>query len=316
MGLRRLSASEIGQTGWVPGDSSSKFRFSLVIATLQDDGELECCLASMPAPADGPDFEVVVVDQNGDGRLDDVVRRHAENLEIVHVRVDFRGLNRARNVGARVARGEWLGFPDDDCQLFPDTLLALERLIADPTVGVATGRTVDTSGASSVLRWRRQSCDFGRWTMFGCLTEAVFFVQRSVFMRAGGFDERFGPGAAFPAAEGIELMDRLFALMENRRACYDPAIRMRHPQKVPPWNRWAAARFHAYAIGAGAVVAKRPSPHLIYWGARIVAGALARALFSRGWKRAAYAARARGFFTGLLRGTRVFYFAEWRNCAR
>jgi glycosyltransferase involved in cell wall biosynthesis len=284
----------------------SDFRYSLVIATLDDDGDLALCLDSLAQQQNMPAFEVIIVDQNGDDHLSAVVQSFASRLSIQHERVDFRGASRARNFGARIARGKWLGFPDDDCQLLPDALHQVERRAIDPLLQVITGQTIDEHGAPNVLRWKQQSTYFSRWNMFGCLTEATLFVQREVFLAVGGFDERFGPGARYPAAEGIELMNRLFAELKPGQACYEPAIKMRHPSKFPPWTRWAAERFHSYAIGDGALIAKNPHPHMLNWGLRTLVSATLQTVSLDGWRSAAFAAR----LAGMLRGFFAFNLAR------
>jgi glycosyltransferase involved in cell wall biosynthesis len=289
--------------------SAKAFRYSLVIATLHDDGDLEKCFKSMLTLAEGPTFEVIVIDQNGDDRLVDLVRRFADSLSIVHERVTFRAACRARNLGVRLAKGTWVGFPDDDCQLMPDTMKEVERLTIHPQARVVTGQTVDTSGAPNVLRWKQEPINFTRWTMFGCLTEATLFVRRDAFLKVGGFDERFGPGARFPAAEGIDLINRLFADLGDGYgvACYSPRIRMIHPTKIPPWNRWAVSRFHAYACGDGGLIAKNLQLHMLYWGARTIVASSLQALSMRGWRSVAFAARLAGLFKGFFAGLLAFH---------
>lgn len=276
-------------------------RYSLIIATLHDQGDLALCLASLASQVDAPDFEVIIVDQNGDDRLVSLVETYADRLALVHLQVDFRNACRARNLGASQARGEWLGFPDDDCQLLPTTLSALAATAADPSIGVITGRTVDAAGAANVLRWRAEPMSFDRRRMFGCLTEATLFVRRELFFAAGGFDERFGPGTRFPAAEGVDLMNRLFDHMPGYSAHYNPLVTMQHPTKIPPWNRWAARRFHEYAIGDGALIAKSPSPHMFNWGARTLVAAGLQVLRFNGWQSLAFAARIAGLVRGYAR---------------
>ncbi len=289
-----------------PGNLAPAFRYSLVIATLHDDGDLEKCLASLLTLVDGPSFEVIVVDQNGDDRLVDLVSRYARSLSIVHERVMFRSACRARNLGVRLAKGAWVGFPDDDCQLMSDTLKEVDRLSSQPLACVVTGQTVDPSGVPNVLRWKQEQVIFNRWTMFGCLTEATLFVRKDAFLRVDGFDERLGPGSRFPAAEGIDLVNRLFADLGDGSgvATYSPRIRMTHPTKIPPWDRWAARRFHSYACGDGGLIAKTPQPHILYWGARTVVAATLQMLSMRGWRSLAFGARlvglCKGFFTGLF----------------
>jgi glycosyltransferase involved in cell wall biosynthesis len=285
----------------------SACRYSLIIATLDDQGDLARNLDSLTRLRGAPPFEIILIDQNGDDRLAGLTAAYAGRLRITRRRVDFRGASRARNLGVQLACGEWVAFPDDDCELFPDTLAEVERLAADPAIRVITGRTVDADGQANLLRWQRQPMVFDRWQMFGCLTEATLFVRRDLFLAAGGFDENFGPGARFPAAEGIELMNRLFDLIGVGKAYYSPRVAMRHPTKIPPWNRWAARRFHQYSIGDGALIAKSPRPHILNWGARRLVAACLAILTLRGWRSLAYAASLAGLLRGLI---------TYRFCAR
>ncbi|MCQ4296209.1 glycosyltransferase [Pseudomonas stutzeri] len=293
----------------VTAQHEKTIQYSLIIATLHDDGDLALCLASLVGQVDAPMFEVIVVDQNGDDRLLEVVDQFSGQLLITHERVSFRGASRARNLGGRLARGIWLGFPDDDCRLLPNALSEVSRVARDPQVQVITGQTIDEAGAPNVLRWKQAPTVFCRRTMFGCLTEATLFVRRDLFILTGGFDERFGPGAPYPAAEGIDLMHRMFEHIGSGKACYDPQIKMRHPSKIPPWNRWAVSRFHSYAIGDGALIAKNPKPHILNWGLRALVSALLQVFSFKGWKSAAFAARIVGLFKGFV----TYHLASWRK---
>lgn len=287
---------------------ASGIHISLIIATLQDEGDLRLCLESLCRQDKAPAFEVILVDQNEAGYLDGIVQDYSSRLRLIHRHVDFQGACRARNLGADLAHGEWLGFPDDDCRLLPNTLALVEQFSRDmPDVKVITGRTVNDEGKSNVLRWSEQDRFFNRKNMFGSLTEATLFVHRTVFMVSGGFDIRFGPGSQFPAAEGVDLMNRIFNHIQLGQAYYNPGIMMLHPTKIPPWNRWAVARFHSYAIGDGALIAKSPQPHILNWGFRTLAVAILYMCSFRGWQSLAYGAR----FIGLFRG-----FTSYLLCGR
>lgn len=287
---------------------SSSIRYSLVVATLQDEGEFAAFLRSLQTLEPGPSFEVIVVDQNPDDRVVRTLGTCSEGLTVVHERVPFRGASRARNLGAARARGVWLGFPDDDCRFSPDTLREVERWSSLPEAHVVTGCTVDPSGAPNLLPWAGQPSPLTSWNVFHRVTEPTLFVRRDTFGAVGGFDERFGPGAPFPAAEGIELMTRLLPSvgLAQGKAYYTPKVRVQHPTKIPPWTGWAVDRFHAYAKGAGGAVAKKPSLPMLLWGARIAAGATVRMLTTTGWRRKAYVARWLGFFRGVHAGIHAF----------
>lgn len=273
---------------------------SLVIATLEDDGDLAHCLQSLCEQRDAPRFEVIIVDQNESNDLAETLTDFAGRLDIIYKHTNIRGASRARNLGASLARGIWLGFPDDDCRLLPDALHEVRATTRDPAVHVITGRTIDSNGSPNVLRWKDRASYFDKWTMFGCLTEATLFVRRDTFLLAGGFDERFGPGAAFPAAEGVELMNRLFGHVRPDQVFYNPAVQMEHPTKVPPWNRAAVSRFHSCAIGDGALIGKSTKAHTLNWGFRTLVRSLIEMVSFNRWKSAAYAARIAGLFQGFI----------------
>ncbi|WP_313311585.1 glycosyltransferase [Pulveribacter sp.] len=278
--------------------------FSLVVATVDPDGRLLHALLDSLLASSERSFEIIVADQQVDDHLAAVVAAFTGRLTLRHLRLPTRGASAARNAGAALARGRWIGFPDDDCVYQPDTLAMARRVLSAPGVRIATGRTVDAAQQPSVLRWRRMAEDFDRWTMFACVTEATLFVERTLFLAAGGFDPRFGPGAPFPAAEGVELVDRLLGVGAGWRARFDPAIQMQHPNKIPPWNRWAVQRFYRYAQGDGAFVARRLRGHTLWWVTRTLGSAAVQTLAFRGWVSVAHAARIAGIGVGMWRYAR------------
>ena len=70
----------------------------------------------------------------------------------MHHQVAFQAASRARNLGVQHARGEWVGFPDDDCQFMPDTLIEIERLTRQSQISVVTGQTTDASGGGADIK--------------------------------------------------------------------------------------------------------------------------------------------------------------------
>ncbi len=60
------------------------------------------------------EYEVLIIDQNGDNRLDNIIENYTKEMNISQYKVSFRGVSRARNYGMRLSHGEFLNFPDDD----------------------------------------------------------------------------------------------------------------------------------------------------------------------------------------------------------
>src|ERR1035438_859368 len=88
---------------------------SLVISTLGRTTPLERLFESL-LTQEHKNFEVIVVDQNRDNRLDPLFEGRRWPFPLRRLRTpDQLGASRGRNVGWRSAKGAVIVFPDDDC---------------------------------------------------------------------------------------------------------------------------------------------------------------------------------------------------------
>ena len=81
-------------------------RFSLVVATLGRFVEFERLLESLKHVNE--DFEVVAVDQNGNKLIQGIIDEYSTTMKIIHVKIEGRGANYARNLGALYSSGDIL----------------------------------------------------------------------------------------------------------------------------------------------------------------------------------------------------------------
>ena len=171
--------------------------FDLVVATVDRTEELERLFESLERQAH-PAFRVLLVDQNEDGRLDEIIGRHS-SLDVKRLRAP-RGLSRARNAALQHVRAELVAFPDDDCA-YPDDLLqrVASRFAVDARLGGLTGRAADLSGHSGP-----------GWPL----------------------DEQLGLGSEQPWASGEETDYLIRALDTGVRIEYDPELVVLHDEKT------------------------------------------------------------------------------------
>lgn len=228
---------------------------SLILATVGRSAELVRFFDSL-ATQDFSGIEVIVIDQNQDQRLElPVARARACGIDVRHIRHYPPNLAVARNVGVEHARGEWLGFPDDDCWYGRDLLQVLHARASgtDRPDGV-------------IIRWVEQgeppvvapALSWSRSAAFRDVPVAsiTLFIRRRMFEQIGGFDARLGVGQWFGAGEETDLVMR--ALREQARVVYEAAGEVHHafvPGQVPatPQARLDARR---RARGTGALYAK------------------------------------------------------------
>jgi GT2 family glycosyltransferase len=225
---------------------------SVVVVTRGESALLERCVA---AAADGTlaPAEILVVDQ---GRACSPLPPPARRLH-----VEAMGVSRARNLGAREAVGGLLAFTDDDCVPEPDWLAALARAVDEHNAIAATGRVLplpdDRPGLVAVSsRTDTQLRVFvadGTPPPWEVGTGGNLLVDRETFVAVGGFDEALGPGTRFPAAEDIDLLERLLAT--GGRIVYTPEAVVLHEMKTA---RGRLKRRLPYGYGLGAAVGRAP----------------------------------------------------------
>ena len=99
---------------------SGRLTFDLVVATIGRTEELARLLETLAAQS-SRDFRVILIDQNDDGRLEPIIERYRDDIDLIHL-ASKPGLSRARNVGLRSLQADVIAFPDDDCWYPPDLL--------------------------------------------------------------------------------------------------------------------------------------------------------------------------------------------------
>lgn len=232
---------------------------SLILATVGRTDELARLFASLAAQT-YCNYEVIVVDQNNDDRL----RAHLERaqslgIEVTHLNMLPPNLAAARNAGIDAARGEWIGFPDDDCWYEADVLerVAARFSCADRPAGVVV-RWVEQAEQplmASNLSWKR-ACAFRDVPV----SSITLFCSRALCKKIGGFDSRLGIGQWFGAGEETDFVLR--ALHSGALFTYEPAAQVHHAvsskePKATPQARLAARRRER---GTGALYAKHRLP--------------------------------------------------------
>lgn len=277
-------------------------RSSVVVPTIGRPS-LDALLDALAAAPGPRPAELILVDDRPAGAP---LRPDRPGLPPVRVvRTGGGGPARARNLGWRTARTEWIAFLDDDVVPAPDWYQRLAQDLADLPADVAgsAGRVVVP------LPEDRRPTDWERGTA-GLATSswitADLAYRRTALAAVGGFDERFPRAFREDADLALRVMGTGAGLVQGER-------RITHP--VRPADRWISLRVQAgnaddvlmhrlhgpgWRERANAPLGRRPA-HLAVTAAALAAAGLAAV----GRPRAAALAAA-----GWLAGTAEFAWAR------
>ena len=206
---------------------------SVVIASYNAGPFLERSLQSLRASTVLP-LEVIVVD---DCSTDNSAAR-AEEMGATILRTAVNGgPARARNLGAKAAKGDILFFIDSDVCVHPDTVLLVQDALADASPDAVIGAYDDAPDSREFLSQYRNlmHCFVHRTGSREAFTfwSGCGAIRRDVFIESCGFDERY----AKPSIEDIEFGSRLIAA--GRRILLRPDIEVKHLKR---WTFWQIVR--------------------------------------------------------------------------
>lgn len=246
---------------------------TVAICTRDRPDDLRRCLAGLARlPDEGQ--EILVIDSASQLRgTRSVVDEFAADLPTLrYVRLEQRGLNRARNAALTQARGEIVAFIDDDAVPDAGWLTAHRRAFASPLTLASTGLTLPLELETDAQEQFEIYGGFGRGFLPRTFQVANLHplaagragagvnmaLRREVVTLIGPFDEALDAGTPTCSGGEAELFARILA--QHYRIEYTPAALNwhRHRRTLPELR----ATVRGYGVGVYA-----------FWTARLLAGA-------------------------------------------
>jgi glycosyltransferase involved in cell wall biosynthesis len=218
---------------------------SVVVCTRDRNASLERCLRSLRDQTQGA-HEVIVVDNDPRKAPAAEIAARYDARYVVEPR---RGHNRARNTGARLAKGDAIAFTDDDITADEGWIESIAQEFEDPQVMIVTGQVLLTGeeGDDVWMFTRRERRFFTRadpdWfeiANFGGIGNgANMAFRRSLLTEWRGFDERLGLGTRVGCEEHYAFFQCLEA---GHAAVATPDAVVFHPRIADSGRRRRAAR--------------------------------------------------------------------------
>ena len=271
---------------------------SLVLCTVERVKEVEDFFNSLVAQTINKIyFEVVVCDQNKDGRLDSCVKKYSQRFNILHIKSNVKGLSVNRNIGIKYANGKIFAFPDDDCKYYPNTLESVMEEFKEVGDGVLLGRIYDKSLNLDILKkWPQRVISVNLFNFYSLTTSITIFCKSC----STRFDEKFGVGAEYSSNE--DTLYILENLLKHTEVRYVPRIEVWHPEQKN--TKLEFDRVALYGIGFGKLLKKMPAfPKFyyyvlfnIYYLYRAVGAILSFNAYNLKWAFVSLCSRNRSFF--------------------
>jgi glycosyltransferase involved in cell wall biosynthesis len=204
---------------------------SVIVPVYNGEAELARCLGALRNSAVAPTEIIVVDDGSTDGSKEVAARFGARVLSTG----GRSGPAKARNLGAKEAKGEVLFFLDADVVAQADAVGRVEAAFRDDgTLDALIGSYDDDPAERDFLsQYKNLMHCFVHQT--GHDQASTFWsgcgaIRREIFLAHSGFDESY----ARPAIEDIELGYRLF--QAGRRMMMDKQLRVKHLKRWTFWN--------------------------------------------------------------------------------
>jgi len=212
---------------------------------------------------EGPEWELIVVDNDSRDDTESVARRAAARLPLRYVHEPRRGKSCALNRGVAAARGALIAFCDDDVVLDPEWLAALRRAADEAPEAAWFGARVLPRWPRGRPRWLSDECypalagffaayDLGEVDRAYRPSDrlpigAGMAVRRALVEAVGGFREDLGPrGRQRGTGEDTDLIER--ARARGLRGRYVGRALAWH---LIPEERLRLRAFVDYGIGKG-----------------------------------------------------------------
>lgn len=213
--------------------------FTVIVPTHHRPQMLRRLLHTLVAQRFDPQrFEVIIVgnaEDQGQEIVTDMMNKTMFSLVFTYIPNDpdqGRNASAKRNHGARLARGSWLAFSDDDCEIDPLWLETMSQHTGQPNVAGLEGEKIIPQQEPPTATYKGLKL----MTAPGGYQTFNICYRRAEFLRLGGFDPRL-PFYLEDTDWAWTLLDAGFEIL------YVPGAIVRHPVVPPaPWRLLADAK--------------------------------------------------------------------------
>lgn len=227
---------------------------SLIMPTLNRYDDIYLLMNSLERQT-YKNFEIIVIDQNNNDRVKKIIDKYIDKLDIKYIKSDKIGLSYNRNIGIKMAKGQIIAFPDDDCVYEYDTLEKVTNFFEkNNTYKIYSCKTMDINKVDAFKKMYDGICDINSINILDTITSITFFINFKEDQYTM-FDEKLGVGGEFGSGEEIDYI--LDLLSKGYKARYFGEDIIYHPAKKHSKSKEKYQRDFNYGRGFGALCKKQ-----------------------------------------------------------
>lgn len=227
---------------------------SLVMPTLNRYDDIDLLMQSFKRQT-YKNFELIVIDQNDNNKVEEIVSKYKNDIVVKYIKSDKIGLSYNRNIGIKMAKGQIIAFPDDDCVYEDDTLEKVIKFFeGNADYRIYSCKTMDANKVDAFKKMYDGTCEISSINVLDTITSITFFVhfkEQDYTL----FDEKLGVGGPFGSGEEIDYILDLLSKGYKGRYFGDDIIY--HPAKKHSKSKEKYQRDFNYGRGFGALCKKQ-----------------------------------------------------------
>lgn len=200
---------------------------SVIVPSLNEEKYIEDTLKALRNQDYKAKYEIIVVDGGSKDKTVKIAKKFADKVIVMG-----RGVSKARNAGARAAKGEVLLFVDADTVLLFNTMSELEKQFKDKDVVGATCPTLPIipQAKDFILYWAfnqfvRASIKARRPNISGF----CFACRKYAFKKIGGYNEELNVGEDFDMSKRLSKLGKI-------KFTEDTMV-LTSPRRIENWGR-------------------------------------------------------------------------------
>jgi glycosyltransferase involved in cell wall biosynthesis len=192
-------------------------------------------------------IELIIIDQNVEPSQF-LTKKSTEISRFIYMHNSDKGLSKNRNVGAKLASGNYILFLDDDARFNNGMADSLLLSIVNSNYDIVLCSIVDNEGALTSYTPFTEECLVQVKSVEGRVNSNGILAKRNIVTQHQ-FDEKMGVGSIYGSCEEIDFVVR--TIIAGGKVIYTPSNKITHPPK-----EYDTRKAFNYGIGHGYFTSK------------------------------------------------------------